>query len=1605
MSLTYDNGTLKWVGAAPSGSKFVQSNVLGNGDEWFYIATNIDKTYINNYAKGISTNGSSIFTPSGESSPIPFNNIVTTLMTDMSLMFAGAGTFNSDMSKWDTSNVTSMNNMFLDAGHFNMDIGSWDTSRVINMGEMFRRAASFNSDISSWNTSSVTDMGGTFYSTVSFNCDISSWNTSSVTDMNNMFRETTSFNGDISNWNTSNVINMSGMFYYATSFNKNISGWDVYQISNEPSDFSTNSPLEDANKPKWGTRGVNFTLAPLYFSPNVLYSGTLSLTRGNNATYSIISQSDSSLSISGNILSGTLSSTSTYTILIDSTVLNGGNVTKTFNLLPIFSNFTLSPLTIDEGLVYNGTFTPDVLSNITYSFANIPNPNYFSISGNTITSGANILNGNISTHSLDITATPVTGNAVTRNFTLNVNKVFPTDIILSTSNISYNTLSGNTVATFSTVPDSNHNLRPFTYSLVSGTGSTNNSMFSVTGNDLIFNSTFGNNITPNISIRANTINSYGRGYEKELILNVTGIPQITDFTLSPLFVDSGSAYSGSLSAVGNNNVTYQIIYQTTNGSSSPMILSGSSITSNSNTIQISNFSIITINIRASQNNSNTVISRTFDIIVRPPPITSITLSPLFVNSNSPYTGNLSVVGGYDVTYNITAQATLNKMIISGNSNIVSSSNSVFTYSPPNTSYSLTVTANSINGNTELNRSATFNIDILPLNFTGNGSSTLEWFLPTAPSPKIINFNIGDGAQNYYIATNTDKIHITNYARGGNVTANNIFTPDGSTIIPFTNIITTLMNDMSSMFSGVATFNGNISTWDTKNVNTMASMFLGANTFNQPISNWNTGNVNTMASMFQNASAFNQPLNNWNTGNVTTMASMFNGATAFNQSINNWNTGNVITMLSMFSGASSFNQPLNSWNTNKLTTINGMFNTARKFNQPLNSWNTGNVTDMTSVFNTAVNFNQPLNNWNTGNVILMTTMFNGAVNFNQPLNNWNTSKVTNMTSMFNGARRFNQSLNTWDTRNVTLMTTMFSSAVNFNSPLNNWNTGKVTNMSSMFNGATSFNEVINNWNTSLVTNMSSMFSSARNYDQLMNNWDTGNVTTMASMFSGASIFNQPVNTWNTSKVTDMTSMFSTAVNFNQPLNNWNTGNVTLMTSMFNGAGRFNQSIGSWNTNRVTNMSGMFNGADDFNQNINNWNTGNVTNMSNMFLNATKFNNPINWNTGNVTNMSSMFNGATNFNRDINSWNTGNVTNMSSMFNTAVSFNQPLYNWNTSKIASNVNMASMFSGASSFNQPLYNWNVANIALEPTNFSINSSLLIQYKPRWGLTVLNPLAFSDFTLSPLSITSGQSYNGTITANTGIVSYSIAYQTSSGFMTLSSSNISSASAVNYSSYNTYTIDITGISGNYSITKQFTITVIPPTSSEFSLSPLSVLSGNTYTGTLTSNNNSLVYNIVNQSISGFLSVSGNTITSNPNIMNYDTTPTYVLHLNGNTYENVFVINVNKIEPQGITIKFNNTLSTSDNIIATINTLQYDKPTDTFTYIMSGNDTPQLFAIVGNTIRYSGPLSTSSPTNTSTQNVKIRTTNSTGGYYETNMTIPLKSIVYMSGTTYKLNWVS
>ena len=120
---------------------------------------------------------------------------------------------------------------------------------------------------------------------------------------------------------------------------------------------------------------------------------------------------------------------------------------------------------------------------------------------------------------------------------------------------------------------------------------------------------------------------------------------------------------------------------------------------------------------------------------------------------------------------------------------------------------------------------------------------------------------------------------------------------------------------------------------------MSSMFSGCASFNQPLNSWDVSKVTDMENMFSGCTSFNQPLNNWDVSQVAGMWYMFSGCTSFNQPLNNWDVSQVAGMWYMFSGCTSFNQNLGMWeltNCRKLGLDNCCMS-AENYSKSLEGW--------------------------------------------------------------------------------------------------------------------------------------------------------------------------------------------------------------------------------------------------------------------------------------------------------------------------------------------------------------------------------------------------------------------------------------------------------------------------------------------------------------------------------------------------------------------------------------------------------------------------------------------------------------------------------------------
>lgn len=151
--------------------------------------------------------------------------------------------------------------------------------------------------------------------------------------------------------------------------------------------------------------------------------------------------------------------------------------------------------------------------------------------------------------------------------------------------------------------------------------------------------------------------------------------------------------------------------------------------------------------------------------------------------------------------------------------------------------------------------------------------------------------------------------------------------------PIGNWNTASVTTMANMFTQCPVFNQTLN-WQTPAVTTMASMFNGCTAFNNNgvAMTWSTTSlVANMSFMFSGCANLNVDLSSFDTASVTNMQGMFNGCTIFNQDISNWNVTVVSNMDSMFSGALAFNAPIKYWSQPALLcTFTTMFSSPSAF---------------------------------------------------------------------------------------------------------------------------------------------------------------------------------------------------------------------------------------------------------------------------------------------------------------------------------------------------------------------------------------------------------------------------------------------------------------------------------------------------------------------------------------------------------------------------------------------------------------------------------------------------------------------------------------------------
>ncbi|MCA9204730.1 MAG: cadherin-like domain-containing protein, partial [Planctomycetales bacterium] len=248
---------------------------------------------------------------------------------------------------------------------------------------------------------------------------------------------------------------------------------------------------------------------------------------------------------------------------------NGGFSTATVSITvdPVQdppTQLSLAPTTVAENSAVGtsvgtlSTSDPDAGDTFTYALASgtgDANNSLFSVSGDQLQLGFVPDFESQSSYSVRVRSTDAGGNPIERAFTINISDVNenPTSLSLSNNSVTENSASGTVVGTLSsTDPDANPS---FTYSLVPGTGSADNSAFTIDGNQLKITAVPDFESQCSYSIRVRSTDHGGLFVEHVFsigVLDLNEAPVIndTDLSVSSSEVNEGDTItlSGSFTA-------------------------------------------------------------------------------------------------------------------------------------------------------------------------------------------------------------------------------------------------------------------------------------------------------------------------------------------------------------------------------------------------------------------------------------------------------------------------------------------------------------------------------------------------------------------------------------------------------------------------------------------------------------------------------------------------------------------------------------------------------------------------------------------------------------------------------------------------------------------------------------------------------------------------------------------------------------------------------------------------------------------------------------------------------------------------------------------------
>ncbi len=300
--------------------------------------------------------------------------------------------------------------------------------------------------------------------------------------------------------------------------------------------------------------------------------------------------------------------------------------------------------------------TDDIGHTFTYSFSNsgTNDNNSFTISNDSLLSNVMFDFETRNLYNIILTTTNSINLSYTKQFAIHIRDTLdsPTDIMISNAFVSENRPAHTFVGVFTTA-DVNGPGAQHTYSLVSGTGSTDNTSFAVSGDTLYSNARYDYETKNLFSIRVRTTLANNLFLDKAFAINVTeGADTITDIRITNDSIyenSSPTAFIGQLSTVSqdtSDRYTYAFDNSVTNNNSSFSLTStGLLNAARSFDFDVKSRYVISV---TSNNAGGTSFTKQFTIKIRDTldVPTGISLSDSVVADNKPvhtFAGRLSTV--------------------------------------------------------------------------------------------------------------------------------------------------------------------------------------------------------------------------------------------------------------------------------------------------------------------------------------------------------------------------------------------------------------------------------------------------------------------------------------------------------------------------------------------------------------------------------------------------------------------------------------------------------------------------------------------------------------------------------------------------------------------------------------------------------------------------------------------------------------------------------------------------------------------------------------------------------------------------------------------------